>query len=624
MMESLRNFLTGPRLFIVIASCALPFVFLGTSSLSTPFQGDFGSINGENITEADMQTASTVAMQKFKNIYGDDFNFYELDESTQLETIKQELILQKVLLSEARSLGFVNSDTETQAKKAIIRNPAFQVDGVFDEGVYAAQVNSAGFTKDSYVDSMTAVIAADLFRFSLSSSYFVTENEVKELAKIFEQSVDIDFVKLDSDSLKNQIVNSEEEIKDFYNNNQILFYSEEKRSFRYILLEPEDYESIVDIPEGYVESAYEDYLTKAEQRDQIRFSHIMVDKLNYDNVDEAFEIITEVSTKLKNGESFNNLASTYSEDVVSKDNGGDLEYFDADIFPEQFADALEGLDVNQVSEIVELEDTFHILKITEVNESEIVSLDEMSKTIIDDLIKSESLALMNDDYDAIDEMIFSDASIDSIGESISREILDELDKQLGGFDFVVSNSIIKDFIFSPDTEIGKPTILNLDDSIIVLSLKEIKEPKLQNFDEVSKDVNDYLSDNKTIEKRNLLTLELEAAKKENTLESFFNAYDFIAKDSYVELKRNSSLLPPEVVAEIFKLSPGNSITLNARDGDVYMIDLLKINSPSSEFIDSIYDQYSSFSQQRISSNIAEIINEDIFESAKVNLNNLVF
>ena len=624
MMESLRNFLTGPRLFIVIAACALPFVFLGTSSLSTPFQGDFGSINGENITEADMQTASTVAMQKFKNIYGDDFNFYELDESTQLETIKQELILQKVLLSEARSLGFVNSDTEIQAKKAIIRNPAFQIDGAFDEGVYEAQVNSAGFTKDSYVDSMTAVIAADLYRFSLSSSYFVTENEVKELAKILEQSVDIDFVKLDSDSLKKQIVNSEEEIKDFYDNNQILFYSEEKRSFRYILLEPQDYESLVSIPEGYIESAYEDYLSKAEQRDQIRFSHIMVDKLNYDNADEAFEIITEVSTKLKNGESFNNLASTYSEDVVSKDNGGDLEYFDADIFPEQFAEALEGLDVNQVSEIVELEDTFHILKITEVNESEIVSLDEMSKTIIDDLIKSESLALMNDDYDAIDEMIFSNATIESIGESISREILDESDKQLSDFDFVVSNTTIQDFIFSPDTEIGKPTILNLDDSIIVLSIKEIKEPKLQNFDDVYADASDYLSDNKTIEKRNLLTLELEAAKKENTLESFFNAYDFITKDSYVELKRNSSLLPPEVVAEVFKLSPGNSITLNARDGDVYMIDLIKINSPSSEFIDSVYDQYSSFSEQRISSNIAQIINEDIFESAKVNLNNLVF
>ena len=45
-------------------------------------------------------------MQKFKNIYGDDFNFNELDESIQLETIKQELISQKVLLSEARVSWF--------------------------------------------------------------------------------------------------------------------------------------------------------------------------------------------------------------------------------------------------------------------------------------------------------------------------------------------------------------------------------------------------------------------------------------------------------------------------------------------------------------------------------------
>ena len=104
MMESLRNFLTGPRLFIVIAACALPFVFLGTSSLGSTFQPTFGSINGENITEADMQAASNIAAQKFKNIYGDDFDFNELDESIQLEAVKQELITQKVLLSEARSL----------------------------------------------------------------------------------------------------------------------------------------------------------------------------------------------------------------------------------------------------------------------------------------------------------------------------------------------------------------------------------------------------------------------------------------------------------------------------------------------------------------------------------------
>ena len=194
-------------------------------------------------------------------------------------------------------------------------------------------------------------------------------------------------------------------------------------------------------------------------------------------------------------------------------------------------------------------------------------------------------------------MIFSNATIESIGESISREILDESDKQLSDFDFVVSNTTIQDFIFSPDTEIGKPTILNLDDSIIVLSIKEIKEPKLQNFDDVYADASDYLSDNKTIEKRNLLTLELEAAKKENT-ESFFNAYDFITKDSYVELKEIHRL-KVAVVAEVFKLS--QEIQSLWMQGMRCLYDRSFKNKLSSEFIDSVYDQYSSFSEQRISS-----------------------
>ncbi len=43
----------------------------------------------------------------------------------------------------------------------------------------------------------------------------------------------------------------------------------------------------------------------------------------------------------------------------------------------------------------------------------------------------------------------------------------------------------------------------------------------------------------------------------------------LSKESYVGLKRNSSLLPQEVISEVFKLSSGNSITLNSRDGDVY-------------------------------------------------------
>lgn len=623
-MESLRNFLTGPRLFIVIAACALPFVFLGTSSLGSTFQPTFGNINGENITEADMQAASNIAAQKFKNIYGDDFDFNELDESIQLEAVKQELITQKVLLSEARSLGFINKDTIKQAKKSIIRNPAFQLDGKFDENVYQAQVNASGYTKDSYLDMMTNFMASELYRISIASSNFVTDTEVKELAEILEQSVDINFIKLDSAALRNQITNSKEEIREYYDNNQILFYSDEERAFKYIVLTSEDYADAVNIPEGYVENAYEDYLSKSNERMEIRFSHVMIEKENYDSSEEAFQQISLIEGELKKGAIFEDMVMKYSDDVVSKDVGGDLEYFDADIFPVEFGIALENMNVNEISDIIELDETFHILKMTEYNQAEVMTLEEMKETIIKELINSESMALMNDDFDLIDEMIFSNQSIEYIGESVSKDVKEITGIQLNNFNFEIDDARVKDFIFSPDAQIGVPYAINTDDTIIVLSLSSITEPFLQDYDEVADEVAKLLAENKAIEKRNLLVSELDKAKTENTLQSFFAAYDFLSEESFVDVKRYSSLLPQEVISEIFKTFPGESVTVNSRSGDVYIVDLVAINKPSSESIDSLYEQYNNFSEERTANNISAVINEDIFDSAKVNLNDLVF
>ena len=64
MLESLRNFLTGPRLFIVIAACTLPFVFLGSTSLLNQTSTSLGSVNGETVTESDFQVASNITIQR--------------------------------------------------------------------------------------------------------------------------------------------------------------------------------------------------------------------------------------------------------------------------------------------------------------------------------------------------------------------------------------------------------------------------------------------------------------------------------------------------------------------------------------------------------------------------------
>ena len=215
MMESLRNFLTGPRLIFVVMVCAIPFVFLGTSSLSTVFTGSFGSINGEDVSETDIQIAANSAVQRYKSIYGDDFDFDTLDESIRSESIKQELIVQKVLQSGARDLGFINEVSNKEAQKGIIRSPQFQIDGVFDEDVYSAQVNSNGFTKEGYLDTMTELFASEIYRDSLTRFNFVTESEIFDLTALLERTTDITFTKISFDDLKNNIVNTLDELLNY-------------------------------------------------------------------------------------------------------------------------------------------------------------------------------------------------------------------------------------------------------------------------------------------------------------------------------------------------------------------------------------------------------------------------
>lgn len=253
-----------------------------------------------------------------------------------------------------------------------------------------------------------------------------------------------------------------------------------------------------------------------------------------------------------------------------------------------------------------------------------MSLSEMENILIEELIDSESIALLNDDFNEIDEMIFSNDSIDSIASSLSKNLIKVENKELNSFDFVINDSRISDFLFSPDSQIGATGVINLGDSIIVLAVKSIEEPSIQPYEDVKDLVEDYLSENKKVEKQTLLTAELDAAKKENTIDEFLDAYNFLSKDSFVDVKRYSSLLPQEVISEIFKIAPDNSITVNARNGDIYIVDLLTMNQPDIETIDELLDQYNNFTEERVSRNISSLINEEIIDSAQVNLDNLAF
>ncbi len=608
---------------LVVLVCALPFVFLGTSSLSTAFTGSFGSINGEDVTEADLNMASNSAVSRFKSIYGEEFEFDMLDEETKGQLIKQELVSQKVLLSQARSLGFINNTSIEEAKKSIIQTPQFQIEGVFNQDVYEAQVNSNGYTKEGYIDLITDMYASEVYRNSLVTSNFVTQNEIYEIAGLLEQTSDIKFTKISFEGLKNEIVNTNEELVDYYNDNQIQFYSEEQRNFTYILLDSADYESKVQVPDDYIQTAYDTYLLKNEASAQIRISHIMIEKNKYDSRDSAYSIISEVKNLILDGEDFDKLAMEYSDDVVTKENGGDLEYFEQDVFPIEFEDAITDLGLNETSEIVELEDTFHILKITEINSQEPLPEDQIKNDLANELIQTESFALMQDDFSELEDMIYNNTSISEIAVNLSKTKSTSEYYSINNFDFFIDDPQIKDYLFSLDSGVGEIHTIEIANTILIMSIDEIIEPTLISYENIKDEVEMLLTESKATDKIELMDIELNSIEDKSDKNNFIDAYSFISSDEFIDVKRYSSLLPREVLSNIFNESPGKVISVNANNGDKYMINILNFKKPSEEDITEIIEQYEALAEESVSTRISNIVNEDVFEKAKVKLQNVL-
>lgn len=110
--------------------------------------------------------------------------------------------------------------------------------------------------------------------------------------------------------------------------------------------------------------------TPAKAPDSIAAQHVLIaykgakgaDKKITRSKAEAKKRAEEVLAKAKSGTDFSSLVAEYSEDPGSKDRQGSLGKFTRDKMTKPFADAAFALGVDQISDVVETESGFHVIK----------------------------------------------------------------------------------------------------------------------------------------------------------------------------------------------------------------------------------------------------------------------
>lgn len=103
------------------------------------------------------------------------------------------------------------------------------------------------------------------------------------------------------------------------------------------------------------EATDEELLDEYEKGETVEASHILVE-----NEETALEVITQ----LQEGQNFRDLAKEYSQDPGTKEKGGNLGSFRRGTMTPPFEEAAFSLDINEISEPIQSQFGYHIIKTT--------------------------------------------------------------------------------------------------------------------------------------------------------------------------------------------------------------------------------------------------------------------
>ena len=555
-LQNIRSGLssTGSSIIVAILIFGLVATFGGFLTDPSAPSSSAMKVNSKDISFGEFN----LEFSRLSSMFSDsDVSEEIINEITRNSIISKELLFQRATeLNMDLSEEFLN--------KLIASDSSFVINGEFDTALFSGYMARLGFTINDYRNLVKSKYLANNLSDFISRSEFSLETDALKFIRATNQQRSLSFIKLDLEKISKEEAIPETDILNFYQQNQFRFIDPKKVSLNYIVLTDELFKKDIQVSEEEVLEEMT-FLENGTENSQTRVSHIQLSFSNEEEKNEKFLIASSILEKTKDV-AFEKLAEEFSDDFGSSTNGGDLGYTDGSILPEEFESEIINLQVNEVSEVIEMSNSLHILKITEKNE-QIFSKEDIKNQII--LTKSserlnQSLIEIEDNYfgESLDKL-FSDFSF-SIK---STELISENNLPNNLKSFNVSNEIFSqtdtgDQFFGPYE--------NENGSFLLFELKEIQEESLLSQAEATQEIKEILQ----LEKARKSILEKSATyeiKAQNNDLSEFNSYSLI--------KRDSSLLPDNLLTDLFSIDLVKPIFVSTQDnGDIYVVKLTKVKN----------------------------------------------
>ena len=284
----------------------------------------------------------------------------------------ERLVRERVLGEAADKAMLVTSDV--RLARDLQQNPGIaslrRPDGTLDMERYRQLVASQGLTPEGFEARVRRDLSVRQVEAGVLASAFAAPVVADISLGAFFEKREVQVASFPAADYAAKVTLSDTELEGFYNANNALFQAPESVNIEYVVLDLDTIKKGISIGEADLKSYYEQNTARLSGAEERRASHILINAPKDAPAAErekakaqARELLAQVR---KAPEQFAELARKNSQDKGSAPSGGDLDFFARGAMVKPFEDAAFALKPGEIAPLVESDFGFHVIRLDAV------------------------------------------------------------------------------------------------------------------------------------------------------------------------------------------------------------------------------------------------------------------
>lgn len=368
---------------VILGLISLTFVFFGVDGYMRGGKvGDVAKIGDVRITADDFQRELRDRSERYRTQMGQMFDPKMLDQPEVRRIILNEMIDQRLLMLESRKQHAAASNGAV--RRAIEEISSFHEDGKFSQTRYESLLQMQGMSPVGFEDRVRQDLTLQQLAGTVSTTAIASKALSERALAIQTEKREVLEHMLPLESFLPKVKLGESVVKKYYDEHSKEFEVAEQVKAEYVVLSQDAVAGQAAVTEADVKDWYEKHKSKYQQPEERRASHILI-KIDEKDKQDKEKIRVKAESLLqqvrKNPASFADLAKKNSDDPGSANKGGDLDFFGRGAMVKAFEDAAFVLKEGEISDLVESDFGFHIIKLANIRAAKEKPLEEVRAEI---------------------------------------------------------------------------------------------------------------------------------------------------------------------------------------------------------------------------------------------------